>query len=108
MRSKTKWLAGLLVCGTAVLGAAAEMRVDSNEHEWTINHSDNGKEFNLRIKGKPEFTEDYSDLKSLSPGGSVMIEEKTPAGSRKLEIKAGADGQLQRTYSVNGAAREID
>ncbi|HVF70155.1 MAG TPA: hypothetical protein VM940_00975, partial [Chthoniobacterales bacterium] len=82
--------------------------VDSNDNEWTINHSDNGREFKLRIKGKPEFTDDYTDLKSLSPGGSLTIEEKTPAGARKLEIKPGADGKLQRSYWVNGASRELD
>jgi hypothetical protein len=109
MRAKTKWLVTvLLVGGAAMLGLAEQTHVDTNENEWVMNHSDNGQEFNLKIKGKPEFTEDYSDLKSLSPGGSMTIEEKTPSGSRKLEITAGADGQLQRKYSVNDAAREID
>ena len=81
---------------------------DNNDNEWVINHSDNGHEFNLRIKGKPEFTDDYSDLKSLSPGGSVTIEEKTASVTRKLEIKPDADGKLQRTYSLNGAAHDLD
>lgn len=98
------------MAGGGMLARAEQTRhtVDTNEHEWTMNHSDKGQEFSLRIKGKPEFTEDYSDLKSLSPGGSVMIAEKTPTITRKLEISAGADGQLQRKYSFNGATREID
>jgi hypothetical protein len=109
MRNKTKWMVAiLLVCAAAVPGLAEQTHVDTNENEWVINHSDNGHELNFRIKGKPEFTEDYTDLKTLSPGGSVTIEEKTPAMTRKLEITAAADGQLQRKYSVNGAAREID
>ncbi len=109
MRRKTGWLVAILLMGGwAVLGLAEHTHADGDESEWVINHSDNGKEFNFRIKGKPEFTEDYNDLKSLTPGGSVTIEEKTPSGSRKLEITTGADGQLHRTYSVNGATHEID
>ena len=91
-----------------LLAESATRTVDTNEHEWTINQSDNGREFNLRIKGKPEFTDDYTDLKSLPSGGSVTIEEKTPSVTRKLEIKPGADGKLQRFYWVNGAPHELD
>ena len=112
MRHMTKLLVAVLLVGGGAVFALAEQTsrtVDTNEQEWTMNHSDkSGQEFNLRIKGKPEFTEDYNDLKSLSPGGSVTIEEKTPSITRKLEITATADGHLQRKYSVNGATREID
>lgn len=111
MRHMTKLLvAVLLVSGGAMLARAesTQRTIDTNEHEWTMNHSDNGQEFNLRIRGKPEFTDDYSDLKSLTSGGSVVIEEKTASMTRKLEITAGADGQLQRKYSFNGATRELD
>jgi hypothetical protein len=38
----------------------------------------------------------------------VTIEEKTPSVTRKLEITAGADGTLQRSYWINGAARQLD
>ena len=112
MRHKIKLLVAVLLAGSgAALALAAEQAsrtINTNENEWTINHSDNGREFNLQIKGKPEFTEDYSDLKSLSPGGSVAIEEKTPSIARKLEITVAGDGQLQRKYFVNGTSREID
>jgi hypothetical protein len=110
MRKKITLLLTVLVSGAAVLGLAEQTSrtIETTEHEWTMNHSDKGQEFNLRIKGKPEFTEDYSDLKALSTGGSVTIEEKTASMTRKLEITAGAEGQLQRKYSVNGAEREID
>src|SRR4051794_13892766 len=95
-----------LACALPVMAETTSHTVDTNENEWTINHSDDGREFQLRIKGKPEFTDDYSDLKSLSAGGSVTIEEKTPSVTRKLEITPGADGKLQRSYWVNGASRE--
>ena len=112
MRDKIKLLLAVVVLtgGGALLAPAESTRrtIDTNENEWTMSHSDNGEEFNLHIKGKPELTEEYDDLKSLPAGGSVTIEEKTAAGTRKLEITVGPDGQLQRKYSVNGATREID
>jgi hypothetical protein len=111
MKEKIKLAITIILLGCAVLpvlGETTKHTVENNEHEWTINHSDNGREFSLRIKGKPEFTDDYSDLKSLPAGGSVTIEEKTASVTRKLEITSGADGKLQRSYSVNGAPHELD
>ncbi|MEY2508687.1 MAG: hypothetical protein QOH01_3016 [Verrucomicrobiota bacterium] len=110
MRHKTQLVLLVLMAGGGLLALAEQTSrtIETNESEWTMNHSDKGQEFNLRIKGKPEFTEDYSDLKWLSPGGSVTIEEKTASITRRLEITADADGRLQRKYSVNGATRELD
>ena len=73
-----------------------------------MNHSDDDRELHFRIKGKPEFTDDYSHIQALAPGGSVTIEEKTLSLARKLEITRADDGQLQRKYSVDGAERELD
>jgi hypothetical protein len=110
MKLKLNLVITMVLLGGAALPARAETSriIDTSEHEWTINQSENGREFNLRIKGKPEFTDDYSDLKSLPAGGSVTIEEKTASITRKLEIIPGADGSLQRTYWLNGATHELD
>ena len=100
----------VLVIAFAAAAVAEQIRhtIDTKKHEWVMSHSDDGREFHLRITGKPEFTEDYSDIQSLAPGGSVTIEEKTGSTARKLEITAAGDGQLERKYSVNGAPRELD
>lgn len=111
MKQKINLGITIVVLGCAALPMLAETTshtIDTNESEWTVTQSDNGREFHLRIKGKPEFTDDYSDLKSLSAGGSVTIEEKTASVTRKLEIIPAADGKLQRTYWVNGAPHELD
>jgi hypothetical protein len=97
-----------LACAALQLLAATSSHTEINDHEWTVTQSENGREFNLRIKGTPEFTDDYADLKSISADGSVTIEEKTGATTRKLEIVPTADGKLQRTFWVNGAPHELD
>lgn len=111
MKQKLNLAVAALVLGCAAVAAKAgqiSRTITTDKHEWVMNHSDDGREFHFRIKGKPEFTEDYSDIRSLAPGGSVTIEEKTPSASRKLEITPAGDGQLQRKYSVDGAARDLD
>src|SRR4051812_10883435 len=111
MKQKINLGITIVVLGCAALPMLAETTshtIDTNESEWTVTQSDNGREFNMRIKGKPEFTDDYSDLKSISAGGAVTIEEKTASVTRKLEIIPAADGKLQRAYWVNGAPHELD
>ena len=111
MKNKINLSVIVLVLGFAALPApAGQMRhtIDTDKHEWVMSHSDDDREFHLRVKGKPEFTDDYSDIGSLPPGGSVTIEEKTPSLARKLEITPAGDGKLERKYSVNGAERELD
>ena len=111
MKQKINLAVIICVLGCAALPARAKQirhTIDTDKHEWVMNHSEDGREFHLRINGKPEFTDDYSDIQSLAPGGSVTIEEKTPSLTRKLEITAAGDRQLQKKYSVNGAPRELD
>lgn len=111
MKQKIRLSITLLVLGSValpVLAATTRHTIETSRQEWVINHSDDGREFHLRIKGKPEFTEDHSDIQSLGSGGSLTIEEKTPSVARKLEITPGGDGQLQRKYSLNGSARDLD
>ncbi|PYT32669.1 MAG: hypothetical protein DMG58_09755 [Acidobacteria bacterium] len=58
---------------------------------------------NIRTKGQIEFTDDDSDVKSVSPGGSLIIEERRGWTTRKYEFTSG-----ERRYSVNGQSRPID
>ena len=65
MKQKINLGITIVVLGCAALPMLAETTshtIDTNESEWTVTQSDNGREFHLRIKGKPEFTDDYSDL----------------------------------------------
>lgn len=78
----------------------------TNTMRWE--HSDNGERFRMEIRGKAEFTEDYTNIQSISEGGYVRIEEDRNGQSRRLDIRRDANGQLQRIYSVNGENRPID
>jgi len=58
---------------------------------------------NFRTKGQIEFAEDDSGVKSVSPGGSLTIEERKGWTTRKYEVTA-----AERRYWVNGAPKPLD
>lgn len=97
----------VLVAARAISSHAQKTQDDSHTTmRWE--HSDNGERFRLEIRGKAEFTEDYTDIRSISEGGYVRIEEDRNGLSRRFDIRRDANGQLQRTYYVNGEARPLD
>src|SRR5262245_39571296 len=77
---------------------SAHTSVNTNDDSWTMTHRDNDREMRIRIKGKAEFTDDYSDIRTLSPGGSVRVEETRGGVNRRYEIESDASGNLRRSY----------
>jgi hypothetical protein len=77
---------------------------DSWKWEW----NDDGWRKRLEIRGRAEFTDDYTDIRSISDDGSVIVEEVRGGTARRLEIKPEAGGQLRRTYYFNNQARAVD
>src|SRR6266550_18241 len=92
-----------LVTVTSNAQTGKEKTESTTRWEW----SDDGLKLRVEIRGKAEFTEDYTDIKDVSEGGSVRIEEDRNGQSRRFEIRRDA-GQLKRTYYVNGEARPLD
>jgi hypothetical protein len=87
---------------------AAQTVKSETRNAWKWEWNDDGWKKRLEIRGKAEFTDDYTDIRSVSEGGSVEIEEVRDGVSRRLEIKPDAGGQLQRAYYYNGRARALD
>jgi hypothetical protein len=77
---------------------------DSWKWEW----NDDGWKKRLEIRGRAEFTDDYTDISRVSDNGSVIVEEVRGGTARRLEIKPEAGGQLRRTYYFNNQARAVD
>src|SRR5262249_22009636 len=88
--------------------SSSRVSVSDDNFEWVVNHRDDGRELRIRVKGKPEFTDDYSDIKALSPRGSVRVEETRGSVSRRLEIESDADGNLRRSYTLQGKSHDFD
>jgi beta-lactamase regulating signal transducer with metallopeptidase domain len=60
------------------------------------------------VDGTVEFTDDDSDIKSLSPNGRFRLEEGGLLSNRAYEVRADAAGNLSRSYSVGGSTEPMD
>ena len=58
---------------------------------------------NIRTEGQIEFTDDDTDVKSVSPGGYLSIEERRGWTTRKYEVTP-----TERRYTVNGHSQPLD
>lgn len=74
---------------------------DSRE-SWTVRYTRDDCSLEIRSQGKFELRADLSDLESISSDGWFRVEEREGRNSRRVEIRRGAGGTLEHTYSVNG------
>ncbi|MEJ7809473.1 MAG: M56 family metallopeptidase [Gemmatimonadaceae bacterium] len=79
-----------------------------NENETRIAIGDDDRCVRVALGGAIEFTDDDRDIRSLSPGGYVTLEEERGTRTRRLDIRPGAGGDLVRTFSVNDETRPFD
>ena len=99
----------VLFCTSAAVFAQQRVRiVDENDNQWTWKWSDNGINLEMKIRGKVEFNDDYTDVLRISPGGSLRIKDERGGTTRQIEITPSSDGSLNRAYSVRGQARPYD
>jgi beta-lactamase regulating signal transducer with metallopeptidase domain len=64
--------------------------------------------FSITIDGLVEFTDDDSDVKSLSPDGSFRIEDGGLLTKRAYRVQADGAGNLTRSYSVGWSTKPMD
>src|SRR2546430_709808 len=86
----------------------AQKRQDETRSTMRWEQSDDGSKVRVEIQGKAEFTEDYTGIRDVSEGGYVRIEEDRHGQSRRYEVSRSTNGQLQRTYYLNGEAHSPD
>jgi hypothetical protein len=103
----------LLASFVAVLIAApvplqAQKTDTTNITRWEHTDTDIGLKRRFESRGNPEFTDDYTDIKNVSDGGWVIVEEHRDRQSYRYEVRHDASSQLQRLFYVNGVAQPID
>jgi len=73
---------------------------------WSVVRTENGKTLKVQGKGRVEFTDDDSDLKSIEPGGRFVVETSNGwfswFNSSRFEAIAAKDGSIARTYMIDG------
>ncbi len=91
---------------TASVAAAA------GQSHGTYSWSNNGEKLEVKYDGEVEFSDDDTDVKSLSPGGLLRIRDggmlTSLTGGRTLEFKADNSGNITRRYWVGSSERPFD
>jgi ribosome-binding factor A len=115
MQNQTKFMftLAMLACVLTTSDTFAQRTTTRTERssgnsEWVMSHEENGRGLQVRVKGNAEFNDEYSDLKSLSPNGSVRVRDSRGTQIRRLEIEADSNGNLKRTYWVNDNPHAFD
>jgi hypothetical protein len=79
-----------------------ENSLRQDDDTWNWHHVEDGINFQVTIRGKVEFADDYSDIISIMPaGGSIRVIDERGGTYRRFEAQMTSDG-LKRSYSVNG------
>jgi hypothetical protein len=115
MQTKTKFMftLALLACAWMTFDTFAQRTAIRTERsagnsEWTMSHEENGRGLTVRVKGQAVFNDEYSDLKSLTPNGSLRVRDSRGAQLRRLEIEADSNGKLKRTYWLHDSTHAFD
>jgi uncharacterized protein YeeX (DUF496 family) len=90
------------------LATYAQKSKDETRNQSRWQYSDDGLKRTVEIRGNAQFTDDYKDIRDVSPGGYVKIEEERDSDSRRYEVRRDSGGELSRSYFVNGKSRPID
>ena len=99
----------VLICVSfSTVRAQHEKTVSERNEEWTWQWRDNGISLEMKLRGKVEFNDDYTDVVSISPGGSLRIKDERGGKTRRIEITPSGDGGLTRVYSFDGETRPYD
>ena len=111
IRPRILWLltsCAALLFSMPIVGLYAQKSRDETQSTMRWEHTDDGLKRRFETRGKPEFTDDYTDIKSVPEGGWVIIEEHRDSQSLRYEVRRDATGQITRTFYVNGALRPMD
>ncbi|HUR19479.1 MAG TPA: M56 family metallopeptidase [Vicinamibacterales bacterium] len=80
---------------------------NGNDKRWTVTMSGRDCKVDMRVDGTVEFNDTFTDVKSLSRGGTFKLDVTEAGMRRELEIQE-RGGSLARIYRVEGRERPFD
>lgn len=64
--------------------------------------------FSLDAEGRFDLAPNQNDIEALAPGSRLVLEQEKPGSITRIEISAGPDGEVRRSFTVDGEARPYD
>jgi len=81
---------------------------DNGSKRWVVSWSEGECSYEMEARGEVKFNRDVTDIESISSGGSFTLEQHIGDDTKRLVVRPGSGGTLERTYSENGARHEFD
>ena len=108
----TAWVASTPVVAAGAVAARASVALADRQSHGTYSWSNNGEKLEVKYDGEVEFTDDDTDVKSLSPGGLLRIRDggmmTSLVGGRTIEFRADGAGAITRRFWVGSSERPFD
>ena len=99
-------IVSLLTIQTVITSGQNKQDDLKNTSRWQ--QSDDNLKRSVETRGRAEFTDDYKDIRDVTPGGYVKIEEERDGQSRRYEVRHDTGGSVTRLYFINGRSHAID
>jgi len=93
---------------SSLVFANQEKTSSTSRSNFTWVQQDDNKKIEVKVENKVEFKEDYSDVSAIPDDGALRIHDSEGPQTYKLVVTRGADGQLNREYSVDGRSQPFD
>lgn len=94
--------------GALTHSSSLQARRGGERSSWVWSHRNDGVLSEVRVEGKVVFTDDYTDVLSVSEDGLLLVTDERRGEARKLRVVQGPDATVQRSYYVNGRKHEFD
>ena len=87
--------------------AHQERSIRTENSTWTWTSSDDGVRLEVKIHGLVEFSDDYTDVQSITGNGSIRVTDERGGVTRKFEART-TGGGVDRLYWINGQSAAFD
>jgi beta-lactamase regulating signal transducer with metallopeptidase domain len=95
------------LCSGDLNQSSTSIRGNDGRRTWTIRLSGPECTVDLRMEGRVQFADDFSDITSIDDGGVFRLDMTERGVARHLELR-GRSGSVERTYRVDGRDRPYD
>jgi beta-lactamase regulating signal transducer with metallopeptidase domain len=98
---------GSALCGTDTSSSSNSTDENDTRRTWTVRVTGRNCEIDLRVEGRVDFNAAFTDIASLSSGGSFRLNVLRDGVRHELTITEHG-GSLARTWRVDGKERPYD
>ncbi len=98
----------LSLAAALLLAAPACAQRHERSEQTHVVQEHNGQRLEVRMRGDVDFNDDGNWVQRVSPGGSLMVQERRRGTTRRVDFTPGQGGRVDVRYQVDGRTRQMD